>query len=305
MAYGLIRVREVGRGGIADMQLHNNREYEVKGLPTPDNIRVLDNQTEANGSMLSSGKSITEAINNRLKEAEVKERKNSVVALEFVIGASPDFYKHIAEYEYIKESLSWLEERYGAENVVAVNMHVDESTPHAHFIVTPIVEKEVKWKNEKGEGSKIENRLAARDLTGTKKHLIALQDDFFKYVSEKYNPILPPYCQFVRGKSAMEENKKYTKHTSAELGVLKNDVDFLKSSMVEIKKFALSGLISFENAIEKTKVIVEKLEIKEKEIKVVDAKIQNAEKVVLKIEKRQDFNKNGKWKKGKDFKPGF
>lgn len=304
MAYGIIRVREIGRAEVGATQLHNSREYDEKGYKTPENIdksRKIYNREE-----FRTGESLTEAIDNRLKEAGVKERKNSVVAIEFVVSASKEFWPYYSETAFFANCHQFLENKYGAENVVAKNEHYDESNPHAHFIVTPIVEKETKWKNEKGEGVKKGLQLSARDLTGSKKHLIALQDDFFKHLDQKYNwrPI-PDNAKFVRGKSAIEQNKNYTKHTSVELGVLKNDVNILKESIDEIKKNALGGLISFEEAIEKTNAIVKKIEIKEKEIPLLETKIEKAEKTVLKIEKRQDFNKNDKWKKGKDFKLGF
>lgn len=294
MAFGIIRVREIGRAEIAGTQLHNSREYEEKGLKTPENIDK--SKSSENKQRFYNGGNLTEAIDISLRNNDIKERKNSVVAIEFVVSASKNVWEHHSPQEFFELAENFLNRKYG--NIVSKNIHFDESNPHAHFLIVPIVEKEIKWKNERGEGVKTEKRLSARDLTGTKKHLIALQDDFFKHLEENYNWRLPKKDQFVRGKSAIEQNKNYTKHTSVELGVLKNDVNVLKDSIDEIKKNALGGLISFEEAIEKTKTIVEKIEIKEKEIPLLETKIETAEKTVLEVEKRQEFNKNDKWKKG-------
>lgn len=295
MSYGIIRVREIGRGQIASTQEHNSREYEKNGKDIPDNIN--QERIKYNKEVTRGGNNLAEAIDNRLQLSGVKERKNSVVGIEIVVSANKDFWQHYEPKAFFDNAELFLAEKYGLFNIVARHEHYDESNPHCHFMVVPIVEKEVKWKNERGEGVKIEERLSARDLTGTKKHLIALQDDFFKHLDKRYNWRLPPEKIFVRGKSAIEQNKNYTKHTSVELGVLKNDVNILKDSIDEIKKNALGGLISFEEAIEKTKTIVEKIEIKEKEIPPLETKIEKAEKTILEIEKRQDFNKDGKWKK--------
>ena len=293
----MIRVREIGRGEVGATQLHNSREYDEKGLETPENIDKT--RKNNNHEWFYTGNNLTEAINNRLQEAGVKERKNSVVAIEIVVSASKDFWELHSETAFFVNSHKFLNEKYGKENVVAYNEHYDESNPHCHFIVTPIVEKEVKWKNENGQGVKKGLQLSARDLTGTKKHLIALQDDFFNLLDKKYNQRLPEKNQFVRGKSAKEQNKIYTKSTSVELGVLRDNVREIRESIEFTKKNALDGLISLENAKMIIEDKLENLDSKISSVERLESKIEKIKETTEKIEKRQEENsKDGKWQKG-------
>ena len=77
--------------------------------------------------------------------AEVKSngkkiRKDSVLACEVLLTASPEFFKprdFDREMEWLKENVKWLREEFGDENVVQAVVHFDESTPHIHAVVFP------------------------------------------------------------------------------------------------------------------------------------------------------------------------
>ena len=187
MAYGLIRIRELGRSELVGAQTHNAREYDDKNIMRPENIDHA--KSDNNLTVYKNGNSIQDCIDARFLEAGVKERSNSVVAIEFVVGASPDFFDAYSASGHFSNCAKWLKEKYGEKNVVARFEHYDESTPHCHFIVTPVIEKEVKWKNSNGQGTKIQNSLCARDLTGNKDKLKDLQQayyDFIKPYGESY-----------------------------------------------------------------------------------------------------------------------
>lgn len=297
MSYGIIRVREIGRGQIASTQEHNSREYEKNGKDIPDNIDK--ERIKYNKEVTRGGNDLAEAIDKRLQWSGVKERKNSVVGIEIVVSANKDFWQHYEPKAFFDNAELFLAEKYGLFNVVARHEHYDESNPHCHFMVVPIVEKEVKWKNERGEGVKIEERLSARDLTGTKKHLIALQDDFFKHLDKRYNWRLPPEKMFVRGKSSLENNKKYSKQTNHELGVLREDLAKTRKMLDEIRNDALGGLISVEDAQKIAKsVYIEEIKPKEALIEKLETKVAEILESNIKIERRQELNsKDEKWKK--------
>jgi hypothetical protein len=298
MAYGIIRVREISRGEIASTQLHNSREYEEKGLDIPEHINPK--MIEQNSEYFKTGSSLKEAIDNRIASAEVKEKKNSVVGIEFVVSASSDFFTSYDSKAYFDKVEDWLSEKYGKENVVARNDHFDESTPHAHFVVVPIVKKEVKWKNDKGEGVKESLRLCARDLTGDKEKLVKLQDDYFEFLDKKFNPRLEK-SKFVRGKNSIEQERKYIKQTIPELGVLKNEIESIRESIVKINNEVIEGIKTHENAIIQANALLQEIERKEKEsIKLQEQVIQH-EKNIEKAEKRHEENKGDAWKK--DFEP--
>jgi len=70
-------------------------------------------------------------------------RANAVLALEYVMTASKEFYADADRDKlatWTERSMVWLRERFGAENVVAAVLHKDELTPHIQAVVVPITE---------------------------------------------------------------------------------------------------------------------------------------------------------------------
>ena len=53
--------------------------------------------------------------------------------------------------EWCQDNIDWLRKTYGSDNVVSVVLHMDESTPHLHATVIPIVETERKRKKKEEE----------------------------------------------------------------------------------------------------------------------------------------------------------
>jgi len=65
----------------------------------------------------------------------VKMRKNGVLAVEAVLGFSPEAKLDVAKWT--KSSVQWMEKEFGAENIGEVALHLDEQTPHLHVIFFP------------------------------------------------------------------------------------------------------------------------------------------------------------------------
>ena len=53
--------------------------------------------------------------------------------------------------EWCQDNIDWLRKTYGDDNVVSVVLHMDESTPHLHATVIPIVQTERKRKKKEEE----------------------------------------------------------------------------------------------------------------------------------------------------------
>lgn len=281
MAYPIVRIRELSAPDIAATEVHNARKFEEKGLKTPDNINPEGYHThEAVGD-----KSMNERINERLKELGITPRKNSVMAVEYVVALSgnPEEKRLMKEnYDmsgFLSDAMKWVAERHGGmQNLVAVSKHFDESNPHAHIVVLPIVEKNVKWKNQKGEGERVENRLCARDYTGDSDKLSQLQTDFHKFV-EPYGEKMG--VKFYRGTKKEEQLKEYTRNTSHELGLLRGKLDIATTTA--------------EAMAIKLELEAKKGEFEQKQGK--DGRIIEHHK--------KENGKDEKWKKGWGFKQGF
>lgn len=97
----------------------------------------------------------TEAIQYRLNNAGLGRKigKNQVPVIRFMLSGSAEDMKRIEQEgrldEWCKDNIDWLKETYGADNVVAATLHMDETTPHIHASVVPIVQGERRQKPNK------------------------------------------------------------------------------------------------------------------------------------------------------------
>ena len=87
----------------------------------------------------------TEAIQHRLDTANLKRKigKNQVRAIRALLTGSPEDMKRIQAEgkldEWCNDNLKWLRTTFGGENVVSAVLHMDETTPHIHATLIPIV----------------------------------------------------------------------------------------------------------------------------------------------------------------------
>ncbi len=240
MGFGIIRVRNLQSGDVAGAQEHNKREYTPERMP--DNINPEEEGYYGSNQYYTKNneKSILKAIERLLSENNIKPRKNSVVALEYVVALSPDAKEKVYKTKYNASAMldhlcRFIEKKHGKENVVSVDYHFDESNPHAHVIVVPIVEKEVRYKNRFGDYTRKELRLSARDFTGGRQKLRDLQSDFFHYVKDLIEAKRIDY-KIYRGVDAREQTRKYIKETIPELAEWREKVRMAESIQAEVKE---------------------------------------------------------------------
>lgn len=162
-------------GNIGGLNAHNTRTMDVPNA---------DEDLQKYNHRLVGSSNLNQDVQARLDSAGItKVRSNGVRAIEHVISASPEFFgaKKIGEgaeatlslrspqesKEFFKSAKEWLEEHYGAENLVNFTVHYDEKTPHAHAVVVPITP---------------EGKLAAKKLIGSRELLSNMQSGFAKSV---------------------------------------------------------------------------------------------------------------------------
>lgn len=247
MAYGICRVENLTASSIGGAETHNARKYKELGKTEPDNINKttcahLGSNTHYVRGIEDDykGLKIKEAIDNRLSELGIKPRNNSVVALEYVLALTGTDKEKFMMWEatssngnassyspsgFLSKAHQWIAEKHGGmDNVIAISNHFDETNPHVHVIVVPIVEKTVKWKNQRGEGERKENRLCARDFTGHPDKLRQLQTDYFNFI-EKEQFGRKMNVEFYRGTKKEKQLREYTRATDHILGELKAKLD--------------------------------------------------------------------------------
>ena len=163
---------------LAAVSRHNNREA-AGGLEHTD--------TNGKAILIAGQRDASKAWHERAEALgfdKSKMRKDAVPAFEFVAWTSPEFWQTASREEknqWLVRTRSFVEKRFGKENVLQGFVHADESTPHPHFVIAPFTEKEVKKRGRKGRPGTVskEIRLSARDfIGGSSREMEKLQTEF-------------------------------------------------------------------------------------------------------------------------------
>lgn len=150
-----------GMGGVASSLTHCFRERET---PNADPELTPKNQHVAlNGERIDSTDKAMGNLRDRLPE---RRRKDAVLAVEYMMTASPEWWETASKEQqkaFFTESVGWLTDKYGANNLIAATVHMDEKTPHLSAYVVP--------KTPDG-------RLSAKEYIGNKSKMSADQDTY-------------------------------------------------------------------------------------------------------------------------------
>lgn len=147
MGYGICRVQKVKAAAVGSMQYHNDRLPGEHSNPNIDRSKRGDN-----AEFIKHG-SYRAEVNDRIerfRKSDRKVRKDAVVLVEGVMTASPEFFEGKSRDEvmaFFRDGFDFVKSEVGEGNMVHFTVHMDESTPHAHFGFTPIKDGTLSWKN--------------------------------------------------------------------------------------------------------------------------------------------------------------
>jgi hypothetical protein len=288
MAYGIVRARNLHQGDLKSTEKHNSRDFAPGEIPANiigSDYEYYKPRYDVDGNQIEAPEecSLDEAVARRFAEVGIIARRDAVVAIEYVVTLSPDAMQEIQRQKYSTETIlqhlgRFIEQKHGYENVMSIAMHYDESNPHAHIVVTPILRKEVKWKNARGSGTKVENRLCARDFTGGPEKLRQLQTDYFNYITvrtdnstlniaERFKTI--DFKRGVDARNRRERKEFYCKMTDHVLGGIRKEMFELRKQVIENKitiKDYEERSIALETKISTISANIERKEVKDRQI---------------------------------------
>ena len=146
MAYGIIRVQKVKAAAVGSMQYHNDR---VPGEHSNEDIDPT--RTPENKEFVKHGSYRAEVAERieRNRTSGRKVRKDAVVLCEGIATASPEFFEGKSRDEimaYFEDVYEFVKAEAGEENLIHFTVHMDETTPHAHFGFPPIKDGALSWK---------------------------------------------------------------------------------------------------------------------------------------------------------------
>lgn len=170
MSLLVLHMDKFKKDAIRGIQSHNRRERESHSNPdidygkSPGNYELCENP----------GHNYTQAIQNRIDDLLMVKaiRKDAVHMCGLVVSSDKAFFDQLNPDEtkrFFEESAKYLTEFVGKENVISAMVHMDEKTPHMHFLHVPITK---------------DGRLCAKDIY-TKAALKKLQNELPKFLQER------------------------------------------------------------------------------------------------------------------------
>ena len=159
------------RGDIVGIERENERDENYKSTKNP---QIDKSRTHLNYHTLPYEKKYLSFIDERIKELAPKRKikDDAVLITSFILGSDKEFFDGISpevQKQFFDDCTEFFAERHGKENVVSAVVHLDESTPHLHFNLMPVMG----------------GRLCAKELFD-RSALRELQTDFYEVVGKKY-----------------------------------------------------------------------------------------------------------------------
>lgn len=186
---------------------------------------------------------LEQAIERRMGELNTKRkiRDNQVRAMGFIVSSNDALDEKDAR-EFLDRSVQWFGARYGYENLLAAQIHLDEGTPHAHIWIAPVI------RGEDGH-----DRLCAKELFAPDKRrknadgkwevtaqgtMSRLQEDFWGQVAKPYGYERPLRHELrAKGYRSLDAYKVQVGTTRA----LKSEIEALEGERDKAKHGAITA----------------------------------------------------------------
>lgn len=184
--HAILRFAKHKAGPAGALEAHHERTKE-KYASNPD---IDMSKSKYNFHIVQPTQKYRKEIDNRIKAAGCKTRKDSTMFVDTIITASPEFFKGKDRKDiqtYFTEAVAFMEQKIGRGNIFSAVVHMDEKTPHLHLCFTPITE---------------DGRLSAKEILGNRAQLSKWQDEFHAHMKKQF-PVLK------RGESALVTKRKH------------------------------------------------------------------------------------------------
>lgn len=151
--YNILRTEKVkSRSQITEAAMHNFRNREQHNI---DGTQSHKNEILVNtlGVDTKKSSSLQEKLSAHYAALGIKEKKNNVLMMEFVVSASPEFFSGKSKEDidkWAKHQVDFFKKEFGEQLKIAV-LHLDEKTPHLHFMIGTEIKSVKRYKNQKGE----------------------------------------------------------------------------------------------------------------------------------------------------------
>ena len=187
---------------------------------------------------------LEQAIERRMGELNTKRkiRDNQVRAMGFIVSTNEALPDEETAKEFLDRSVQWFGARYGYENLLAAQIHLDEGTPHVHIWIAPVIHGEDGY-----------DRLCAKELFAPDKRrknaegkwevtaqgtMSRLQEDFWEQVAKPYGYERPMRHELrAKGYRSLDAYKVQVGTTRA----LKSEIETLEDARDKAKHGAITA----------------------------------------------------------------
>lgn len=187
---------------------------------------------------------LEQAIERRMGELNTKRkiRDNQVRAMGFIVSTNEALPDEETAKEFLDRSVQWFGARYGYENLLAAQIHLDEGTPHVHIWIAPVI-----------HGEDGHDRLCAKELFAPDKRrknaegkwevtsqgtMSRLQEDFWEQVAKPYGYERPMRHELrAKGYRSLDAYKVQVGTTRA----LKSEIETLEGARDKAKHGAITA----------------------------------------------------------------
>ncbi len=159
------------RDAVIGIERENERDenYKSKKNPQIDNVRTPNNY-----HIIGRNETYLSYIDKRIKELAPKRKikDDAVLINSFILDSDGEFFASLTpeqQKEFFRNCAMCFAERYGEENIISAIVHMDETNPHMHLNLVPV----------------LDGRLCSKQLFD-RKALRELQTVFHEKVGKKW-----------------------------------------------------------------------------------------------------------------------
>lgn len=139
MSLFVLHMDKFKKDAIRGIQSHNRRERESHSNPDIDYSRSTGNYDLHE----SASDNYAQAIQNRIDDLLMVKavRKDAVHMCGLIVSSDKEFFDKLNADEtkrFFEEAATYLTDFVGKENVISAMVHMDEKTPHMHFLHVPV-----------------------------------------------------------------------------------------------------------------------------------------------------------------------
>ncbi|SEK50069.1 Plasmid recombination enzyme [Carnobacterium iners] len=253
----MAHVQKFTRGNLNGLSIHLDRKTDHHS-----NEEIDPTKTYLNYDLCQKEGDTLSRLNDRLKEVYCMKRDDVKVGCSWIVTLPKNLKEQNEsdQQEFFEKTYEFLSERYGGEkNVLSAQVHLDETTPHLHFVFMPVVWDEKKQR-EKVSAKEVLNRNDLQKFHGEldtflKKELPNIYKDgilngetieldsvkeikkYAKQIQEKKEDLSKELELFSKPKKVVEQVEKASKKS-----LFGDKVTLPYSEFEKLKTLSLSGI---------------------------------------------------------------